>query len=282
MIPCVAVDGSDAMGRRLLLVGCGKMGGALVAGWLDSGIAGRIDIVEPHLQAVGRGVAGHAAVHVAATPDALPDGTDPEVVVLAVKPQVMAAVVPAYRRYADRAVFLSIAAGKTVGWFQDLLGPEAAIVRAMPNTPSAIGRGVSVLTANPRASAAQRDLCDRLLRAVGTVEWLADERLIDAATALSGSGPAYVFLLIETLARAGAALGLPTDLAGRLARETVTGAGALAAASNVPPEELRRAVTSPGGTTEAALAVLMAEAGLQPLFDRALAAAAQRAAELAD
>lgn len=281
MIPCVAVDGPDAMGRRLLLVGCGKMGGALLAGWLDSEIAARIDVVDP-APAVGPAAAQHPAVRVAAAPDGVPADADPEVVVLAVKPQAMESVLPAYRRFAGRAAFLSVAAGKSIGWLQGRLGAEAAVVRAIPNTPAAIGRGISVLTASPQASPAQRDLCDRLLAAVGRVEWVADERVMDAATALSGSGPAYVFLLMETLARAGAELGLPTDLAGRLARETVTGAAALAAASGEPPEALRRNVTSPGGTTEAALEVLMAEAGLQALFDRALAAAARRAGELGD
>ncbi len=209
-------------------------------------------------------------------------GKIPDAVVLAVKPQVMDAVVPAYRRFAESGtVILSIAAGRTIRSFERLLGPQAAIVRAMPNTPVAIGRGMSVLVAGPRATAPQHALCDRLMRAVGAVEWLAKEALIDAATAVSGSGPAYVFLMIETLARAGTAAGLPADLALRLARETVVGAGLLAADSAEDPANLRRNVTSPGGTTQAALAELMADDGIQPLFDRAIAAAVRRSRELA-
>lgn len=265
-------------GHRLLLVGCGKMGGALLAGWLRAGLAGRVVAVEPNPDAVPE----HPAVLRAADAAAVPAGFTPEAVVLAVKPQVMDAVAPAYRRFAGPGtVFLSIAAGRTIGGFAALLGPGAAIVRTMPNTPAAIGRGISVLVANAAASPEQRVLCDRLMRAAGAVEWVGEEALLDPVTALSGGGPAYVFLLIEVLAAAGAAAGLAPDLALRLARETVIGAGALAAASGEEAAVLRRNVTSPGGTTEAALRVLMAPDGLQPLFDRAIAAATARARELA-
>ncbi len=287
MIPCVAVDDRwDAASSRIVLVGCGKMGGALLQGWLKAEAAGRIDVVEPAPlpESIGADVA-RAADTVkfgwVAGPEALPPGPPPDAVVLAVKPQAMATVAPAYRSLlGPDTVVLSVAAGRTLAALGRLLGP-AAIVRAMPNTPAAIGRGVSVLVAGAGVTPAQRELCDRLMRAAGTVEWVAEEALIDAVTALSGSGPAYVFLLIEALAEAGAATGLPPDLAARLARATVTGAGALAEASAEDAATLRRNVTSPGGTTEAALRVLMAPDGIRPLFERALAAAAQRSRELA-
>lgn len=266
------------MTRTVLLVGCGKMGAALLEGWLKAGIADRVHVVEPNRG----GVPDHPGVQVVVDAGGLPSDLAPDAVVLAVKPQVMDGVAPAYARFAGgRAVFLSIAAGKTIGYFADRLGTGAAIVRAMPNTPAAIGKGITALAAGPRVTADQRALCERLMQAAGAVEWVTDEGLLDAVTALSGGGPAYVFLLIETLARAGAAAGLPADLAMRLARQTVIGAGALAEASPEPAETLCRNVTSPNGTTQAALEVLMAPEGVQPLFDRAIAAATRRSRELA-
>ncbi|NNG04871.1 MAG: pyrroline-5-carboxylate reductase [Inquilinus sp.] len=266
------------MGHRLLLVGCGKMGGALLDGWLRAGIVDHVDVVEPSVATLPRDprVVRHDAA------DAVADAPRPEIVVIAVKPQVTDTVVPAYRRFvAPGTAFVSIAAGRTLGYFGDLLGAEAAVVRAMPNTPAAIGQGISVMVANDHVDDAQRHLAGRLMAAAGAVEWVEDEGLIDAVTALSGGGPAYVFLLIETLAQAGAAAGLPTALAMRLARQTVVGSGALAAASEEAAATLRRNVTSPGGTTQAALEVLMAADGVQPLFDRAIAAATKRSRELA-
>jgi len=204
------------------------------------------------------------------------------VIILAVKPQAMDAVAPAYVRFTGpNTVFLSIAAGKTIGYFQSRLGTKAAIVRAMPNTPAAVGRGITVAVANKRAGKAQRKRCDRLLAAVGEVAWIGDEALMDAVTAVSGSGPAYVFLLAECLAEAGRAAGLPVALSRRLARVTVAGAGELLHRSDDAPEILRKNVTSPGGTTAAALELLMAADGLQPLLTRAIAAAAKRSKELA-
>jgi pyrroline-5-carboxylate reductase len=264
----------------LLLVGCGKMGGALLAGWLERALARRYIVIEP-----GQGGAAFAArpgVEVLASPDALPADFHPAVIVLAVKPQIMAEVLPAYRRFAQDALFLSIAAGKTLGFFARALGEGAAVVRAMPNTPAAIGRGIAVACASPAVSAAQRAVAERLLAAVGEVGWVADESLLDAVTAVSGSGPAYVFLLIECLAKAGIEAGLPPDLAERLARATVAGAGELARLSPESAAQLRENVTSPGGTTRAALDVLMAGDGLEPLLKRAVLAAAQRSRELAD
>jgi pyrroline-5-carboxylate reductase len=264
----------------LLLVGCGKMGGALLSGWLERRVAGRVTVVEPGPGAAA--FAGRPGIAVLPASAAIPGDAAPAVVVLAVKPQAMAEVLPAYRRFAGTALFLSIAAGKTLGFFARTLGPEAAVVRAMPNTPAAIGRGIAALCANPRVSPAQRVLAERLLAAVGEVAWVEDEALIDAVTALSGSGPAYVFLLIECLAEAGVAAGLPADLAARLARATVAGSGELARLSPDSAAALREAVTSPGGTTRAALDVLMAADGLAPLLRRAVLAAAKRSRDLAE
>jgi pyrroline-5-carboxylate reductase len=265
----------------LLLVGCGKMGGALLRGWLERRAVGRFHVVEP-----GAGAAAFAdtpGVTVHADAGSLPPDLAPDVVVLAVKPQAMADALPAYRRFAaGGAVFLSIAAGKTLGSFARALGAAAPVVRAMPNTPAAIGRGISVATASATVDGGQRALCDRLLAAVGEVGWVEDEALIDAVTAVSGSGPAYVFLLIECLAKAGVAAGLPEALALQLARETVAGAGELARLSADPPATLRENVTSPNGTTRAALDVLMAPDGLELLMIRAVDAATRRSRELAD
>lgn len=265
----------------LVLAGCGKMGGALLEGWLARGIrADEVAVVEPDA-AQAEAAARRLGRKVHAQPAELAAGVRPDVVVFAVKPQVMDDVAPAYRRFAGPGtVFLSIAAGKTIGYFAGKLGGEAAIVRAMPNTPAAVGRGVTVACANPRVSAAQRRRCQELLEAVGEVMWCEDESLIDAVTAVSGSGPAYVFLLAECLAEAGIEAGLPADMAGRLARATVAGAGELLHRSQEQPEVLRKNVTSPGGTTAAALAVLMAPDGLKALLARAVRAAARRSREL--
>lgn len=261
----------------ILLVGCGKMGSALLRGWLGRGLPpAAVQVIEPNADAIaGLGVGHHAE------PGTLPPGFRPRLVLLAVKPQVMEAVLPAYRRLATGAVILSIAAGRTIATLARHLGDAAAIVRAMPNTPAAVGRGITVACAGPTVDAAGRALCEELLAAVGEVAWVAEEGLLDPVTALSGGGPAYVFLLIECLAEAGRAAGLPADLAMRLARVTVCGSGELARLSAEPAATLRQNVTSPNGTTLEALKVLMAEDGLQPLLTRAIAAAARRSRELA-
>ncbi len=267
------------MACTLLLVGCGKMGGALLEGWLASVSVARVVVVEPNELGA---TAGHERMLRCAGADALPSRFCPDVVVFAVKPQVLGGVVPDYRRFVGPStVFLSIAAGKPIGWFEHQLAPAAAIVRAMPNTPAAVGRGITVTCANAAVTSLQRETCEMLLRAVGDVAWVEDETMIDPVTAVSGSGPAYVFWMIEVLAAAGVKAGLSEELAMRLARATVAGAGELAHRSIEPAATLRRNVTSPGGTTEAALKVLMAEDGLQPLLDRAVAAATKRARELA-
>jgi pyrroline-5-carboxylate reductase len=265
---------------RILLIGFGNMGQALVRGWLARGYdATAVTVVDP--QATARAVAvslGCAAVDTAT-------GADLEafdVVVVAVKPQQLGASLGALASApaVGRIVFLSIVAGATTAQLGTLLGVGARIVRAMPNTPAAIGQGVTGLFAVPAVSAAERALCADLMGAVGIVEWLAQEQLMDAVTALSGSGPAYVFLLIECLAQAGAHLGLDAAVAARLAAATVAGAGRYALESGDTAAELRRRVTSPQGTTEAALAVLQTDGEFANLIERALAAAARRSREL--
>ena len=217
-----------------------------------------------------------------AEPKELPTDLRPKAIVFAVKPQAMAAVLPAYEQLAGSgAVVLSIAAGTAIARFEAAFGATTPVVRAMPNTPAAIGQGVTALFANPHAGARQRELCAELMAAVGQVLWIDDEEHMHAITALSGSGPAYVFYLIEVLAKAAIGSGLPEALAWPLARATVAGSAALAASSERPVEALRQQVTSPGGTTQAALEVLMAQDGMQPLFERAIAAATQRSRELA-
>ena len=266
------------MGSGLVLVGCGKMGGALLGGWLERGMAASdISVVEPDA-AIAKTVREDRGVAAFADPGDVDPGC--ETVVFAVKPQVMEDVVPAYRPFAG-AVFLSIAAGTTAAFLQGHLGAEVAIVRAMPNTPAAIGRGITAAMASDPVSEDQRRRCNGLLEAVGEVVWIDDEALFDAVTALSGGGPAYVFLLAECMAQGGVDAGLPADLARRLANATVAGAGELMGRSSESPEILRRDVSSPGGTTVEALAVLMGEEGLQPLISRAIAAAAERSRRMA-
>ena len=269
-------------GRPVLLVGGGKMGGALAAGWLGAGWKpGELLVVEPD---AGR----HAALQaqgverVLASVAELPAGPEPVALVLAVKPQVMATTAPDYRsRIGKATLVLSIAAGKTIASFEDIFGTTTGIVRAMPNTPAAVGQGATVLVANAAATTAQRELASTLMAAVGLVEWVEDEDLMHVVTALSGGGPAYVFLLIETLAEAGRRQGLDADLAMRLARSTVCGSGELARRSSSPASQLRIDVTSPGGTTAEALRVLMADNGILPLFEMAIRAAAARSLQLA-
>lgn len=264
----------------LMLVGCGKMGGAMLRGWLAQGVAAQTVAVVDPVAEVPTGVTRFARS------EDLPPETSADVVVLAVKPQMMEQTLPAYRALAasGRTLFLSVAAGKTISYFQDRLsaGSGVPVVRAMPNTPAAIGQGMTVLTAGAGVSAAQRATCQKLMEATGQVAWLEDEALMDAVTAVSGSGPAYVFHLVEAMAQAGAAMGLPEDLALMLARQTVVGSGALLQQSPESAAQLRQNVTSPGGTTAAALGVLMEPtAGLPPLMEKAIQAAVQRGKELA-
>jgi pyrroline-5-carboxylate reductase len=270
-------DGGASAGS-LVLVGCGKMGTAMLRGWIAAGVASRFLVVEP----AGKPL-GFDSVEVAwySAAERLPSEVKPDAVVFAVKPQIVDTALSSYRRWTGRGtLFLSIVAGKTLAGLARHLG-AAAIVRTMPNTPAAIGRGITVACANPLVTPEQRQLCDRLLAAIGESAWVEDEALIDPVTAVSGSGPAYVFLMIEALTRAGEAEGLPSGLALQLARSTVAGSGELARISEESPAQLRENVTSPGGTTRAALDVLMAGDGLESLIKRAVAAAAARSRELA-
>ena len=270
------------MADTLVLAGCGKMGSALLGGWLERGVdASDVIVVEP-FEDTANGVTERFGVDVVSSPADIPADVSPETVVFAVKPQSMDDTVPAYARFSGEAtVFLSIAAGKTIDYFQGYLGHDAAIVRAMPNTPAALGRGITVACANANTDQPQVRRCDGLLRAVGAVAWVDDEGLMDAVTAVSGSGPAYVFLLCECMAEAGMEAGLPADLARQLARETIAGSGELLRVSSETAADLRTNVTSPGGTTAAALDILMAGDGLRELMTRAIAAATKRSRELA-
>ena len=262
----------------ILLVGAGKMGSALLEGWLALGITpNKLAVIEPQPTSDITALAGQG-LHL--NP---PQHLDYEIaaVVIAVKPQVAPQVMPTLVPFVGAAtVVVSIMAGRTLHFLEATL-PRAALVRAMPNTPAAVGRGITVAVPNARVSAAQRALVHALLSAVGAVEWIDDEELMDAVTALSGSGPAYVFLLAETMARAGCAAGLPPLLAEALARATVAGSGELLHRSRLDAATLRRNVSSPGGTTAAALDVLMAKDGLQELMTKAIVAAAKRSHELA-
>jgi len=261
----------------LLLVGCGRMGSAMLAGWREQGLAPSL-AVDP---APGAQAFAAADLTVLSDSAGIPAGFAPAAVVFAVKPQNAAETLPQYRRFAGGAVFLSIMAGRTIGGMRALLGEAAAIVRAMPNTPAAVRQGVTVGCPGVGVSAAQRELCGRLLAAIGAVAWVEDEGLLDPVTAVSGSGPAYVFLLAELMEQAAREQGIPVELARLLARQTVAGSGALLAASKEDAAELRKAVTSPGGTTERALAVLMASEAWPAALSRAIEAATRRSRELA-
>jgi pyrroline-5-carboxylate reductase len=261
----------------LALAGAGKMGGAMLAGWLAGGLdPRRVVVIEP---SPSPEIAALAASGIRLNPSAKDTGAV-ETLVVAVKPQSFREAGAVLKPFAGPSTLVvSIMAGATIASISDVCG--GAVVRAMPNTPAAIGRGITVAVAAGNVSAAQRTVADALLRATGAVEWVDDETLMDAVTAVSGSGPAYIFLLAEELARAGVEAGLPAELATRLARETVAGSGELLRRSDASSATLRQNVTSPGGTTAAALEVLMAPDGMQPLMIRAIAAATKRSKELA-
>lgn len=267
-----------AASRGLVLIGCGKMGGALLDGWIASGLPpAAAFIVDPYPGEAAREFAARGAV---LNPETPPE--NPAAVVVAVKPQIIAQALPLAARLAGPDVLiLSIAAGVPMAAFESAAPAGTPVVRAMPNTPAAVGRGVTALVASAAAGPAHLDRAEALMSAVGEVVRLEEESQMDAVTAVSGSGPAYVFHMIEALAAAGEAEGLPADLAMRLARGTVTGAGELARQSPESAAQLRVNVTSPGGTTAAALGVLMDEAeGLTRLMTRAVRAAAKRSREL--
>lgn len=258
----------------LVLLGCGKMGSAMLEGWLKRGISpASVWVLDPNPSDWLKAQGVHLNV-------ALPE--NPAIVLIAVKPQMMGAALPQMAAMGGgRTLFLTIAAGTTIATYERVLGAATPLVRAMPNTPAAIGRGITAICGNGYATPAHLDLAEDLLTAVGQVVRLSGEHQMDAVTAVSGSGPAYVFHLIEALAAAGAAEGLPADLAMQLAKATVAGAGALAEAASEDPAQLRVNVTSPGGTTAAALKVLMDEThGFPALLKEAVHAAAERGREL--
>ncbi len=265
----------DVAARGLVLLGCGKMGSAMLAGWLEGGLpTASVWVLDPNpsdwLQATG--------VH-------LNEGVpaDPAIVLVAVKPQMMGDALPSMQALGNGAtLFVSVAAGTPIAKFEEVLGDKTPIIRAMPNTPAAIAKGISAIVGNEMATRGHMSLADALLSAVGQVVHLESESQIDAVTGVSGSGPAYVFHLIEAMAAAGVAQGLPADMAMQLAKATVAGAGALAEAADEDPGQLRVNVTSPNGTTQAALEVLMDEGqGFPPLLARAVKAATDRSKELA-
>lgn len=265
------MDFSDLNARGLVLVGCGRMGGALLDGWLKNGLAAAaVHVLDPHPRAElsGLGISLNREVP-----------ADPAVLVIAVKPQMMADVLPKLAVGTDTLV-VSVAAGVTIAAYEAAF-PASPVVRAMPNTPAAIGQGITAIIGNAKAGPARMDLAEALMAAVGRVVRLQDESQMDAVTALSGSGPAYVFHMIEAMAAAGEAEGLSPALSLALARATVAGAGALAVSADEDPATLRENVTSPGGTTAAGLRALMdAETGLPPLMRRTVSAAAARGREL--
>jgi pyrroline-5-carboxylate reductase len=267
--------------KPLLLVGAGKMGGAMLERWVKLGLEpSDATVLDPYLQNDHWKQLASAGT---ATARSVTEAADRayKVMVLAVKPQSMAEALAQVKALAapDTTV-LSIAAGVRLAKLAAAFPEKQPIVRAMPNTPAQVGMSMTVAVANPNVGEAARATIDGLLRAIGEVAWVEDEGLIDAVTAVSGSGPAYIFLLAECLAAAAREAGLPGPLADQLARQTVAGAGALLAKSPLSPAELRKNVTSPGGTTEAALKVMMAEGGLEPLLTRAVAAAKKRSIEL--
>lgn len=267
---------TDIATRGLVLLGCGKMGSAMLQGWLSDGLPPTsVHVLDPYPSEWLRS----SGVHING---ALP--ADPAIVLIAVKPQMMTKALPVLKPMGNgETLFVSVAAGTPIAHFESVLGASTPIVRAMPNTPAAIGRGITAIIGNSHASAAALDLSETLLSAVGDVVRLKSETQMDAVTGVSGSGPAYVFHMIECLAAAGEAQGLAPELAMQLAKATVAGAGALATESDETPEQLRINVTSPNGTTQAGLDVLMdGETGLPCLMRSTVAAATNRSKELAN
>lgn len=269
------------MKEQLLMVGCGKMGGALLSGYLKSDIpASNIRVIEPHVehfdkQFSAQGVQAHSGI------DALPADYAFDIIQLAVKPQVMADVLPDYKaRCRKDTLFISIAAGKTLDFFAKHLGEQQPVIRVMPNLPALVGKGASALYANAHVTAEQKALAEKLFSSVGKTFWLENEAQMDAVTAVSGSGPAYVFHFLESLEQGAKSLGLPDDLAKALAYSTLSGSAELALTSDKSAADLREQVTSPNGTTEAGLKVLMKD--LPKLMECTVEAACKRSKELAD
>jgi len=283
------------MSKNLLLVGCGKMGSAMLEGWLDAGKLDQCIIVEKNAAVAAR-FRDWDEVTIITDPATLPDPSSentensqntedaftPDIIIFAVKPQIMDEILPQYRRFVrPQTVFLSIAAGKSIDYLASYLGEDAAVIRAMPNIAAAVRAGITVCVENPNVTKEEHEFAEYLLNYVGKVEWISDETLLDAVTAISGSGPAYVFLLIETLSKAGETAGLPPKLAANLARATIIGAGQLTRNSPLSATRLREDVTSAGGTTAAALEILQHNDALQTLINQAVQAAKARSQDLA-
>jgi pyrroline-5-carboxylate reductase len=262
--------------RGLVLLGCGKMGSAMLQGWLSRGLfLNSTWVTDPQPSGWLRGLAAKGLHLNEGTPDA------PAVVLIAVKPQMMAQALPAMVGYGETSLFVTIAAGTKISTYEQVLGPNARVVRAMPNIPAAVGRGITAIVGNAAATADDLDMAEVLLSAVGEVVRLEGEHQMDAVTAVSGSGPGYVFHLVEALAAAGVAEGLPADLSMKLARATISGAGEMLLRSPQTAAELRESVTSQKGTTAAGLEVLMNEtSGFAALMRAAVKAAADRGREL--
>jgi pyrroline-5-carboxylate reductase len=276
----IAMNDSQPLAQiqtTIVLAGAGKMGGAMLSGWLAQGLdANRVVVIEPY---PSDEISALVTKGIGLNPSPEKIGTV-ATLVIALKPQSFREAGAMLKSFVGSSTLtVSIMAGTTIASISEVCG--GSVVRAMPNTPAAIGRGITVAVAASNVSAAQRAVAHALLRATGSVEWIDDENLMDAVTAVSGSGPAYIFLLAEELARAGVEAGLPPELATRLARETVAGSGELLHRSDLPSATLRQNVTSPGGTTAAALEVLMEPDGMQSLLTRAVAAATRRSKELA-
>ena len=268
------MDFSEISRRGLVMLGCGKMGSAMLAGWLDRGLdPASVHVIDPYpsdwLRAQGVVING-----------AMPD--HPAVLMIAVKPQMMQEALPQVARFGGGGtLILSVAAGTPIAAYEAAFGAATRVIRAMPNTPAAVGKGISAIIGNATTTAADLDMAEGLLSAIGKVVRLSDEDQIDAVTGLSGSGPAYIFYMIDALAAAGVAQGLPPEMAMQLAKATVAGAGALAEQVTETPEQLRINITSPNGTTQAGLGVLMDDAhGLMPLITATVAAATDRSREL--
>ncbi|MAZ01837.1 MAG: pyrroline-5-carboxylate reductase [Sneathiella sp.] len=269
------------MPLSLLLVGSGKMGQAMLGGWIENGFEpAEIVVIDPNTENLA--YATELGCRGIGSAEDIPDDFQPDIIVLAVKPQIIKDVLGTFRQMTERgSLVISIAAGTTISTFEEAFGKSVAVIRVMPNTPAAVHQGMMVCCPNPQVNARQKNHCDQLMQAIGEVAWIEDEGLMDAVTGVSGSGPAYVFYVIEAMTAAGIDAGLPEDLAVKLAEQTVAGAGALARQSAETAAQLRENVTSPNGTTAAGLAVLMNEKkGLGPLMKETVAAATNRSKEL--
>jgi pyrroline-5-carboxylate reductase len=278
MIDCRAARQEAKDSISVLLVGCGRMGSALLQGWIKQP-GFQFSVVEQN--AISAVPSEGVSLQVYADPKEIPEDVRPDVVVFAVKPEVLLTTLAKYARFAEAgSLCLSIAAGVGLSRLEHVLPAKATVVRAMPNTPAAIGRGATVAVPNRYVTASHRRHCECLMGAVGDFVWVEDETLLNLVTAVSGSGPAYLFLLMESLANAGLQAGLPEELATRLAEKTICGAARLVEETGYSPSNLRKAVTSPGGATAAALSILMTESGLPDLMMRTVARAAERAREL--